>query len=188
MVTRGPDSDETTEYSDTDKDENEEARVSEPISNHEGMEKVKTQMNENASGASSETLTSDDLTARYNAIFNPSVSNSSCELSLNSRDDEADHTRCKKFPKNNKIKKTRKLTTSNLKVIPEDMLEESRQKIDSNIPCKFDQIVYMDNVSGITYSFRYFHAYKFDWMKSPCYVHALEEGSTVNNAHGTILR
>ena len=43
------------------------------------------------------------------------------------------------------------------------MLEESRQRIDSNIPCKFDQIVYMDNVKGITYSFRYFNAYKFDW-------------------------
>ena len=167
---QGTDSDETTGYSDTDKDENEEARVSEPISNHEGMEKVNNQKNENVSGASSETLTSDDLTARYNAIFNPSVSNSSCELSLNSRDErdeaeaESENTRCKKISKNNKTKKrTRKLTTSDLKVIPEDMLEESRQRIDSNIPCKFDQIVYMDNVSGITYSFRYFHAYKFDW-------------------------
>ena len=43
------------------------------------------------------------------------------------------------------------------------MLEESRQKIDSSIPCKFGQIVYMDNVKGITYSFRYFNSYKFDW-------------------------
>ena len=43
------------------------------------------------------------------------------------------------------------------------MLEESKQGIDSNIPCKFDQIVYMDNVKGKTYSFRYFKAYKFDW-------------------------
>ena len=94
------------------------------------MEKVNNQKNENASGASSETLTSDDLTARYNAIFNPSVSNSSCELSLNSRDEaEAENTRCKKIPKNNKTKRTRKLTTSDLKVIPEDMLEESRQKL-----------------------------------------------------------
>ena len=72
----GTDSDETTGYSDTDKDENEEARVSDPISNQEGMEQVNNQKNENApeaSGTSSETLTSDDLTARYNAIFNPSV-------------------------------------------------------------------------------------------------------------------
>ena len=125
-----------------------------PISNHEGMEKVNNRKNENASGASSENLTSADLTAGYNAIFNPSVSNSSCELSLNSRDeDEAEHTRCKKIPKNKTKKRTRNLTTSDLKVIPEDMLEESRQRIDSNIPCKFDQIVYMDNVKGITYSF-----------------------------------
>ena len=74
-------------------------------------------------------------------------------------------TDVRKFPRTTKQenKKTRKLTTSDLKVTPEDMLEESRQRIDSNIPCKFDQIVYMDNVSGITYSFRYFHAYKFDW-------------------------
>ena len=43
------------------------------------------------------------------------------------------------------------------------MLEESRQRIDSSIPCKFDQIIYMDNVKGKTYSFRYFKAYKFDW-------------------------
>ena len=62
------------------------------------------------------------LHARYNAIFNPSVSNSSCELSLNSRDErdeaeaEAENTRCKIIPKNNKTKKkTRKLTTSDLK-------------------------------------------------------------------------
>ena len=53
--------------------------------------------------------------------------------------------------------------TTDLDVIPEDMLEESRQRIDSSIPCKFDQIVYMDNVKGKTYSFRYFKAYKFDW-------------------------
>ena len=41
-----------------------------------------------------------------------------------------------------------------LEDIPEDMLEESNQGIDSSIPCKFDQIVYMDNVKGKTYSFR----------------------------------
>ena len=140
--------------------------MTEPTSNQEDMEKVNKQKNANApeaSGTSIETITSDDLTARYNAIFNPSVNNSSCELSLNSRDEaEAGNNRCKKIPKNNKTKKrTRKLTTSDLKKIPQDMLEESRQKIE--IPCKFDQMVYIDNVSGITYSFRYFHAYKFDW-------------------------
>ena len=76
--------------------------MTEPISNQERMEQVNNQKNKNApeaSGTSSETITSDNLTARYNAIFNPSVDNSSCELSLNSRDDEAEHTRCKKVPK-----------------------------------------------------------------------------------------
>ena len=72
----------------------------------------------------------------------------------------------RKLPETTKQRRPEKLTTSDLKLIPNDMLEESRQKIDSNIPCKFDQIVYMDNVSGITYSFRYFHAYKFDWESS----------------------
>ena len=135
--------------------------MSDPISNHEGMEKVNNQKNQDASGASSENLTSADLTAGYNAIFNPSVSNS-CELSLNSRD-EAEHTRCKKVTKKNKTKKrTRKLTNADLEEIPEDMLKESRQRIDSSIPCKFDQIVYMGNVKGKTYSFRYFKAYKSD--------------------------
>ena len=102
--------------------------MTEPISNQERMEQVNNQKNENApeaSGTSSETITSADLTARYNAIFHPSVDNSSCELSQNSRNDEAEHTRCKKVPKNSKTKKTRKLTTSELKVIPNDMLEES---------------------------------------------------------------
>ena len=144
MVTNGTDSDETAAYSDTDKDENEEARVTEPISNQERMEQINNQKNETApeaSDTSSEILTSADLTARYNAIFNPSVDNSSCELSLNSRDEEAEHTRCKKVPKNSKTKRNRKLTTSEVKVIPNDMLEKSRQRIDSNIPCKFDQIV-----------------------------------------------
>ena len=47
--------------------------------------------------------------------------------------------------------------------IPEDILVKSEQNIDSSIPCKFDQIVYRDNVKGKTYSFRYFQAYKFDW-------------------------
>ena len=163
------DSGESTGFSDTEnKDENEEAKVSDPISNHEDMDKVNNQKNQDASGASSENFTSADLTAGYNAIFNPSVSNSSCELSLNSRD-EAEHTRCKKVTRKNKTKKrTRRLTKTetdktDLETIPEDMLEESRQRIDSSIPCKFDQIVYMDNVKGKTYSFRYFKAYKFDW-------------------------
>ena len=92
-----------------------------------------------------------------------SVSNSSSELSLNSRDEG--HNSCKKnVTKQNRTKKrTRRPTKTDLDEIPEDMLEESKQRIDSSIPCKFDQIVYMDNVKGKTYSFRYFKAYKFDW-------------------------
>ena len=149
------DSGESTGFADTEsKDENAEAKVSDPISNHEDMENVNNQKNQDASGASSENFTSADLTAGYNAIFNLSVSNSSCELSLNCRD-EAEHTRCKKVTKKNKTKKrTRKLTNTDLKEITGDMLEESRQRIDSSRPCKFDQIVYMNNVRCKTYSFR----------------------------------
>ena len=112
------DSGESTGFSDTEsKDENEEAKVSDPISNHEGMEKVNNQKNQDASGASGENLTSADLTAGYNVIFNPSVSNS-CELSLNSRD-EAEHTRSKKVTKKNKTKKrTRKPTNADLEEVP----------------------------------------------------------------------
>ena len=99
--------------------------------------------------------TSADLTAGYNAIFNPSVSNSSSELSLNSRDER--HNRCKEnVTKQSRRKKRNKRPTKiDLDNIPEDMLEESKQGIDSSMPCKFDQIVYMDNVKGKTYSFRY---------------------------------
>ena len=149
------DSGESTSFSDTESiAENEEAKVSDTNSSHEVMEKVNNQKNQDASGASSENFTSADLTAGYNAIFNPSVSHSSCELSQNSRDEE--HSRCKKnVTKQNKTKKrTRRPTIIDLDEIPEDMLEESKQRIDSSIPCKFDQIVYMDNVKGKTYSFR----------------------------------
>ena len=153
------DTGESTGFSDTESiAENEEAKVSDTISSHEVMEKVNNQKNQDASGASSENFTSAHLTAGYNAIFNPSVSNSSCELSLNSRDEE--HNRCKKnVTKQNRTQKRNKrptkteTDTTDLDVIPEDMLEESRQRIDSSIPCKFDQIVYMDNVKGKTYSF-----------------------------------
>ena len=130
--------------------------MSDTISSHEKMEEVNNQKNQDASGASSENFTSADLTAGYNAIFNPSVSNSLDELSLNSRDER--HNRCKKnVTKQNKTKKRNKRPTkTDLDDIPEDMLEGSKQRIDSSIPCKFDQIVYMDNVKGKTYSFRYF--------------------------------
>ena len=149
------DSGDSTGFSDTESNaENEEAKVSDTISSHEKMEEVNNQKNQDASGTSSENFTSADLTAGYNAIFNPSVSNSSSELSLNSRDEG--HNRCKKnVSKQNKTKKKNtRPTKTDLDDIPEDMLEEGKQGIDSSMPCKFDQIVYMDNVKGITYSFR----------------------------------
>ena len=114
------DSGDSTGFSDTEsKAENEEAKASDTISSHKNMEEVNNQKNQDASGASSENFTSADLTAGYNAIFNPSVSNSSCELSLNSRDER--HNRCKKnVTKQNRIKKRNKrpTKTENLEDIP----------------------------------------------------------------------
>ena len=158
------DSGNSTGFSDTESNaENEEAKVAHTISSHENMEEVNNQKNQDASGASSETFTSTDLTVGYNAIFNLSVSNSSSELSLVSRDESERHIRCKKnVTKQNRTKKRNKRPTKTeqqelvLEDIPEDMLEESNQGIDSSIPCKFDQIIYRDNVKGKTYSFRYF--------------------------------
>ena len=142
------DSGDSTGFSDTESNaENGEANVADTTSSHENMEEVNNQKNQDASGASSETFTSADLTAGYNAIFNPSVSNSSNELPLNSRDER--YIRCKKnVTKENRTKKRNKRPnkTECLEDIPEDMLEESNQGIDSSLPCKFDQIVYMDNV------------------------------------------
>ena len=111
-----------------------------------------------------------DLTAGHNGIFNSTVSNSSSELSLGSRDER--HIRYKKnVTKQNRTKKNKRPTrptktktdSEQAELIPEDILEESEQRIDSSTPCKFDQIVYRDNVKGNTYSFRYFKDYKFDW-------------------------
>ena len=126
------DSGDSTGFSDTESNaENEEAKVSDTISSHENMGEVNNWKNQGASGASSENFTSADLTAGYNAIFNPSVSNSSSELSLNSRDER--HNRCKKnVTKQNRTKKRKKRPTkTDLEDIPEDMLEESNQGIDS---------------------------------------------------------
>ena len=84
------DSDDTVGYSDTeDNAENEEAKVADTTSDHKNMEEednINNQDCTDASGASSESFTSADLTVGYNSIFNPSVSNSSSKLSLVSRD------------------------------------------------------------------------------------------------------
>ena len=89
------DSGDSTGFSDTESiAENEEANVANTTSSHEDMEEVNNRKNQDASGASSENFTSADLTAGYNAIFNPSVSNSLSELSLISRDER--NIRCKR--------------------------------------------------------------------------------------------
>ena len=93
------DSDSTVGFSETeDNAENEAAKVADTTSGcqNEGMEEEDKSNNQDctdASGASSENFTSADLTAGYNSIFNPTVSNSSSELSLVSRDER--HIRCK---------------------------------------------------------------------------------------------
>ena len=160
------DSDDTVGSSDTeDNAENEEAKVADTTSDHENMEEEDNRNNQDstdASGASSKNFTSADLTAGYNAIFNPIVSNSSSELSLISRDER--HIRCKKnVTKQNRTKKKKKRPTKTktaktdseqAELIPEDILEESEQIIDSSTPCKFDQIVYRDNVKGKNLQFQ----------------------------------
>ena len=173
------DSDDTVGFSETeDNAENEEAVMADTTSgsqNHEDMgeeDKNNNQDCTDASGASSEDFTPADLTAGYNSIFNPTVSNSSSELSLISRDER--HIRYKKNvtkqnkrqKKNKRPAKTTKTSVSDFEqadLIPDDILEESEQGIDSSTPCKFDQVVYRDNVKGKTYSFRYFKTYRFDW-------------------------
>ena len=158
-------SDDSFGFSDTENHaENEDANIADTTSDPEDMEEVNNRKNQDASGALSENFTSADLTDGYNAIFNPPISNSSSELSLNTRDER--HIRCKmNVVKQNRRQKKNKRHTRNQtdsEDIPEDILEESEQSIDSSIPCKFDQIAYRDNVKGKTYSFRYFQAYKFE--------------------------
>ena len=98
-------SDDSVEFSDTENHaENEDGKVTVTTSGHEDMEEDNNRKNQDASGASSENITSADLTAGYNAIFNPLVSNSSSELSLISRDER--YIRCQKnVTKQNKRRK-----------------------------------------------------------------------------------
>ena len=71
------------------------------------------------------------------------------------------YIRCKKnVTKQNKTQKKNKRPTKTAKtiipdseqaeLIPEDILEESEQGIDSSTPCIFDLIVYRDNVKRKT--------------------------------------
>ena len=137
-------SDDSTGFSDAASNtENEETKEDDTTSGHEDMEADNNRKNQDsidASGASSENFTSTDLTAGYNAIFHPTVSNSSSELSLVSRDER--HNRCKKDQNGRKKKNNRPTKKQQAELvhedIPEDMLEETEQSIDSSIPCKFD--------------------------------------------------
>ena len=133
--------------------------------------------NEDESGAASENYSSADLTAGYNAIFNPEVQNSSNDFSLTSRD--VMHIRNKKNDQAKQNQKQMKNPTRNdvpfsaprqkdtdeeENTVPTmDMLDEGEQSVDSNKPCKFDPIVTVDNAKGKTYCYKYFRPYKYDW-------------------------
>ena len=102
------DTDDSVEFSDMeDNAENEETKITDTTSGHVDMEEEDKRNNQDfidTSGASSENFTSADLTAGYNAICNPAVSNSSGELSLIPRDER--HIRCtKNVTKQNRTKK-----------------------------------------------------------------------------------
>ena len=131
---------------------------------------------EDESGAASENYSSADLTADYNAIFNPKVQNSSNDFFLTSRDGM--HIRNKKNDQVKQNQKQMKNPTRNdvpfsaprqTKMRKEneeptkDMLDEGEQSVDSNKPSKFDPIVTVDNAKGKTYCYKYFRTYKYDW-------------------------
>ena len=133
------DSDGSVGFSDSEDHAENAAKVADTTSRHEDMEEEDNRNNQDsidASGASSKNFISADLTAGYNAIFNPTVSNSSSELSLVSRGER--HIRCKKnVTKQNITKKKKKRPTKTQtnseqaeliplipQDIPEDILEE----------------------------------------------------------------
>ena len=111
------DSDGTVGFSETEENaENETAEVADTTSGSQNPEEMEEEDKNNnqdctdASGASSEKFTSADLTAEYHSIFNPTVSNSSSELSLVSRDEN--HIRWKKNDtRQNKAQKKNKRPT-----------------------------------------------------------------------------
>ena len=124
--------------------------------------------NKDESGAASENYSSADLTADYNAIFNPEVQNSSNDFSLTSRD--VIHIRNKKNDQarqNQKWMKNptkddvpfsaprQKNTDEEKNAEPtKDMLDEGNQSVDSNKPSKFDPIVTVDIARGRTYCYK----------------------------------
>ena len=135
--------------------------------------------NEDESGAASENYSSADLTADYNAIFNPKVQNSSNDFSLTSRD--VMHIRNKKNDQARQNQKQMKNPTRNdvpfsaprqkntddeenaEPTMDIEMKVEGEQSVDSNKPSKFDPIVTVDHAKGKTYCYKYFRPYKYDW-------------------------
>ena len=112
--------------------------------------------------AASENYSSADLTAGYNAIFNPKVQNSSNDPFLTSRD--VMHIRNKKNDQARQNQKQMKNPTRN--DVPfsaprqkntdeeenaeptKDMLDEGEQSVDSNKPSKFDSNCYSGQCKG----------------------------------------
>ena len=123
---------------------------------------------EDESGAASGNYSSADLTADYNAIFNPKVQNSSNDFFLTSRD--VMHIRNKKNDQVRQNQKQMKNPTKN--DVPfsaprqkntdeeenaeptKDMLDEGEQSVDSNKPSKFDPIVTVVYAKGKTYCYK----------------------------------
>ena len=131
---------------------------------------------EDESGAASENYSSADLTAGYNAIFNPKVQNSSNDFFLTSRDimhirnkikDQArQNQKQMKNPTRNDVPFSvprQKDTDEENEEPTMDMLDEGDQSVDSNKPSKFDPLVKVDNEKGKTYCYKYFRPYKYDW-------------------------
>ena len=130
---------------------------------------------EDESGAASENYSSADLTASYNASFNPKVQNSSNDISLTSRDvmhirnkknDQAKQNQKQmKNPARNDVpfSAPRQKNTDEEEKPTMDMLDEGEQSIDSNKLCKFDPYVTVDNEKGKTYCYKYFRPYKYEW-------------------------
>ena len=130
---------------------------------------------EDESGAASENYSSADLTAGYNAIFNPRVQNSSNDFSLTSRD--VMHIRNKKNDQAKQNQKQmenptrndvpfsapRQKNTDEEEKPTMDMLDEGEKSVESNKPYTFDPITTVDNAKGKTYCYKYFRPYKYDW-------------------------
>ena len=130
---------------------------------------------EDESGAASENYSSADLTAGYNAIFNPEVQNSSNDFSLtfrnvmhirNKKNDQARQNQKQiENPTRNDVPflaPRQKDTDEEENAEPTMDMLEGEQSVDSNKPSKFDPIVTVDNANGKIYCYKYFRPYRYD--------------------------